>query len=119
MKAVERKIRILYLKENHCGECNYRDKEFQYCIQNCEVGQELNKLYEKGFKKRSKQRKDKEKIWDEKCEYATWLYEKEIEYPVIAKILGCHISSLYRELKKRGDLKNPSNKRLKDSKFYI
>ncbi len=57
------KIRILYLQENHCGECNYRDKEFQYCVPNCEVGQELNKLYEKG-----------------------------LEYPVIAKILGCHIN---------------------------
>ncbi|SPT76093.1 Uncharacterised protein [Bacillus cereus] len=60
-KSVELKIRILDLQENYC-----RVKESQYCIQDCKIGQELNKLYEKRFKKRSKRRETKEKPWDEK-----------------------------------------------------
>ncbi len=111
MRLVERKIRILDLQKRHCRECSYKDKEPYYCIEKCEIGQELNKLYETKLNKRQRSRETKDEKWDEKCEYATWLFENGIEYPVIAKIVGCHISSLYRELKKRGDLMYPSNKK--------
>ncbi|MEN3134545.1 helix-turn-helix domain-containing protein [Bacillus albus] len=38
--------------------------------------------------------------WDDRCKQAVALYERGIEYPVIAKRVGCHVSGLYRELKK-------------------
>ncbi|HHQ2899458.1 TPA: hypothetical protein ACSPOR_004695 [Bacillus cereus] len=110
MRLVERKIRISDLQKEHCIKCSYRDKKPHYCIEECEIGQELNKLYEMKLNKRQNSRETKEEKWDRKCEYATWLFENGIEYPVIAKIVGCHISSLYRELQKRGDFMYPSNK---------
>ncbi|WP_065486497.1 MULTISPECIES: helix-turn-helix domain-containing protein [Bacillus cereus group] len=43
-----------------------------------------------------------EEIWDEKCQQAIVLFNQGIAYPDIAKKVGCHVSNLYRELKKRG-----------------
>lgn len=110
MRLVERKIRISDLQKEHCIKCSYRDKKPHYCIEKCEIGQELNKLNEMKLNKRQNSRETKEEKWDRKCEYAIWLFENGIEYPVIAKIVGCHISSLYKELQKRGDFIYPSNK---------
>ncbi|MBG9616165.1 hypothetical protein ABE15_24025 [Bacillus cereus] len=42
-----------------------------------------------------------EEIWDEKCQQAIVLFNQGIAYPDIAKKVGCHVSHLYRELKKR------------------
>ncbi len=48
-----------------------------------------------------------EEKWDEKCKQAVQLFNHGTEYPVIAKEVGCNVSSLYRELKKRGVLQMP------------
>ncbi|SPT76278.1 MULTISPECIES: hypothetical protein [Bacillus cereus group] len=107
MKLVEIKIRILNLQEKHCQKCEYRDNRFQYCNEQCEIGIELNELAERPFKRRKKNIKSQKEVWDEKCEQAIWLFEQGMEYPYIAKEVGCHISSLYRELKKRNLFKAP------------
>ncbi len=38
---------------------------------------------------------------------AVQLFNQGMEYPAIAKKVGCNVSSLYRELKKRGILQMP------------
>lgn len=58
-------------------------------------------------KKRAKQVKTLEEKWDEKCEKAVVLFNQGEEYPAIAKEVGCHVSNLYKELKKRGLFKMP------------
>ena len=58
-------------------------------------------------KKCTKQVKTPEEIWDEKCEKAAVLFNQGEEYPNIAKKVGCHVSNLYKELKKRGLFKMP------------
>ncbi|PEP90420.1 hypothetical protein CN585_28300 [Bacillus toyonensis] len=46
--------------------------------------------------------KTPEEEWDEKCQQAVALFYQGVDYPDIAKKLRCHVSNLYRELKKRG-----------------
>ncbi|MBG9832066.1 hypothetical protein ABE50_30470 [Bacillus wiedmannii] len=53
-------------------------------------------------KKRKTVVQTSEEIWDEKCQQAIVLFNQGIAYPDIAKKVGCHVSNLYRELKKRG-----------------
>lgn len=48
-----------------------------------------------------------EEKWDERCKLAVQLFNQGREYPAIAKKVGCNVSSLYRELKKRGVLQIP------------
>lgn len=55
-----------------------------------------------------------EEKWDERCKQAIYLYNQGIEYPDIAKRVGCNVSNLYKELKKRGELKMP--RQVKSSK---
>lgn len=52
-------------------------------------------------KKRKTVVQTSEAIWDEKCQQAIVLFNEGIAYPDIAKKVGCHVSNLYRELKKR------------------
>ncbi|WP_423752609.1 helix-turn-helix domain-containing protein [Bacillus cereus] len=53
-------------------------------------------------KKRKTVVQTSEEIWDAKCQQAIVLFNQGIAYPDIAKKVGCHVSNLYRELKKRG-----------------
>ncbi|WP_372584192.1 helix-turn-helix domain-containing protein [Bacillus cereus] len=48
-----------------------------------------------------------EEKWDEKCRIAALLFQQGESYPDIAKEVGCHVSNLYRELKKRGQFQMP------------
>ncbi|MGH0792465.1 helix-turn-helix domain-containing protein [Bacillus cereus] len=41
-------------------------------------------------------------MWDTRCKRAILLFQQGYNYLEIAKEIGCHVSSLYRELKKRG-----------------
>ncbi|MRB06860.1 helix-turn-helix domain-containing protein, partial [Bacillus thuringiensis] len=58
-------------------------------------------------KKRSQKVQTTEEKWDEKCNQAVQLFNQGMEYPTIAKKVGCNVSSLYRELKKRDLLQMP------------
>lgn len=58
-------------------------------------------------KKRTQKVQTPEEKWDARCKQAVELFNQGIEYPIIAKKVGCKVSSLYRELKKRGVLQMP------------
>ncbi|PEE32922.1 helix-turn-helix domain-containing protein [Bacillus cereus] len=102
MRAVSKKIRMIHLQDKHCNNCKYQTGIEQYCIEQCEVGKELINLGKKEFRKRLTKVKTIEEKWDEKCKQAIILYNQGVDYPDIAKEVGCHVSNLYRELKKRG-----------------
>ena len=70
-------------------------------MEKCNIESECIKL-EKSVKNRTTEEK-----WDERCKQAVQLFNQGTEYPDIAKIVGCKVSSLYRELKKRGVLEMP------------
>lgn len=65
----------------------------------------LNKV--KACKKRKTVVKTPEEKWDEKCQQAIILFNQGIDYPDIAKKVGCHVSHLYRELNRRGLFRFP------------
>lgn len=55
----------------------------------------------------AKKVKKTEERWDERCKQAVQLFNQGTDYPTIAKKVGCNVSSLYRELKKRNVLQMP------------
>ncbi|HDR5353979.1 TPA: helix-turn-helix domain-containing protein [Bacillus thuringiensis] len=107
MNARDKRIRILNLQDQYCKKCGYSLDPYQYCIQYCKIGKELIKLNKKVFGVPLERKETPEEKWDKRCKQAVDLYERGMEYPVIAKQIGCHVSGLYRELKKRGLLKVP------------
>ncbi|EOP79332.1 hypothetical protein IGM_06311 [Bacillus cereus HuB4-4] len=103
MRVVAKKVQMIRLQE----EYNKREENIETeCI----------KLNKKAVGKKSKKARTKEGTWDERCTQAVHLFRQGIEYPDIAKKVGCNVSSLYRELKKRGALQMPAVKELKPSK---
>ncbi|MFJ8119873.1 zinc-finger domain-containing protein [Bacillus mycoides] len=100
-------VRIMYLQEQYCEKCKYKTSLPEYCMKECEIGRELIELDKKESKGRLLRRRTLEEQWNEKCKQATILFDQGIEYPDIAKQVGCHVSNLYRELQKRGLLKLP------------
>ncbi|ANN35545.1 cobalamin biosynthesis protein [[Bacillus thuringiensis] serovar konkukian] len=100
MRAVKKKLSIIRLQDKYCKNCKYQTEI--YCIEQCEIGKKLIKLGKKEFRKRLTKVKTIEEKWDEKCKQAVILYNQGVDYPDIAKEVGCHVSNLYRELKKRG-----------------
>ncbi|MDI6680002.1 hypothetical protein QMA02_30030 [Bacillus wiedmannii] len=105
MRAVAKKVQRLRLLEEHC-ERQVDTK--QYCAQkNCKIEKECIKLEKNTVKKRTQKVQTPEGKWDARCKQAVELFNQGIEYPTIAKKVGCNVSSLYRELKKRGVLQMP------------
>ncbi|MFV1456989.1 helix-turn-helix domain-containing protein [Bacillus mycoides] len=76
-------------------------------MKECEIGRELIELDKKIFKGRLLRGGTLEEQWNEKCKQAMILFDQGMEYPDIAKLVGCHVSNLYKELQKRGLLKLP------------
>ncbi|MGA4467009.1 hypothetical protein ACPA2L_31345 [Bacillus bombysepticus] len=94
MKEVAKKAQMICLQGE--GHCNRQADTEQYNAEKC------IKLDKKSVKNRTTEEK-----WDERCKQAVQLFNQGTEYPDIAKIVGCKVSSLYRELKKRGVLEMP------------
>ncbi|MEB9974704.1 zinc-finger domain-containing protein [Bacillus cereus] len=92
------------LQDEYCKNCKYQTEIQLYCIEQCEIGKKLIKLGKREFRKRLTKVKTIEEKWNEKCKEAVILYNQGVDYPDIAKDLGCNVSNLYRELKKRGCL---------------
>ncbi|OUB34538.1 hypothetical protein BK708_05745 [Bacillus thuringiensis serovar yunnanensis] len=69
---------------------------------NCGVGCLYAEMKKRGLKKQTRSQDSARLKWDEPCENAVLLYEQGIEYPEIAKRLNCHVTTLRKELKKRG-----------------
>ncbi|MGH0599838.1 hypothetical protein [Bacillus mycoides] len=100
MKAVAKKEQMISLQgEEHC---NLQADAEQYSAERCNIERECINLDSKLVKNRTTEEK-----WNEKCKQAVQLFNQGTEYPDIAKIVGCKVSSLYRELKKRGVLQMP------------
>ncbi|OPA26163.1 hypothetical protein BHL53_07035 [Bacillus cereus] len=97
MRAIAKKVQMIRLQEEHCE--HQLDAE-QYCAEQCKIEKDT-------AKKRPQKVQTPEEKWDEKCQQAVQLFNQGTEYPTIAKIVGCNVSSLYRELKKRGVLQMP------------
>ncbi|AKR38920.1 hypothetical protein P4K49_27105 [Bacillus cereus] len=116
MRAVAKKIQMIRLQEKHC---EHRADPKQYCAKTCKIERESIKLEKNTIKKRNQKVQTQQEKWDERCKQAVQLFNQGTEYPAIAKKVGCNVSSLYRELKKRGVLQMPkqvaSSKSLKSS----
>lgn len=72
-----------------------------------EGGIDLEKTIKIRRKKRASCVPTLEERWDKKCDQAVLLFQQGATYPNIAKFLGCHVSHLYKELKKREQLQIP------------
>ncbi|MBG9750339.1 hypothetical protein ABD81_16430 [Bacillus thuringiensis] len=102
MNKREMRIRILDLQDQHCMGCNYHASVRTYCMENCRIGKEI---YQLGtgltFDEKDPKRKVKMK-WDHICQQTLELRSKGYTYKKIAHQLGCHISSLRKQLHQRG-----------------
>ncbi|MBJ8113806.1 helix-turn-helix domain-containing protein [Bacillus cereus group sp. N6] len=111
MRAITREIRKVQLKEQYCNKCiapsNFPRFHIEIC-KICKIGNELIQLNQKTSKHRAPKNPTKSEIWDTRCKQATLLFQQGHNYLEIAKEIGCHVSSLYRELKKRELLPIPS-----------
>ncbi|PGH81061.1 cobalamin biosynthesis protein [Bacillus thuringiensis] len=107
MRMVAGKVRMMCLQERYCDRCKYKPYLSSNCKEECEIGRELAVLDKKKCKGRLLRRRPLEKKWDEKCKQAMILFDQGMEYPDIAKQVGCHVSTLYKELQKRQLLKLP------------
>ncbi|MDZ5479174.1 hypothetical protein [Bacillus thuringiensis] len=112
MRVVAKKVQMTRLqeKQNNC----VKNTETNYAEQN-KVEKECIKLEKNTAKKRSQKVQTPEEKWDEKCKQAVQLFNQGTEYPTIAKKVGCNVSNLYRELKKRGVLQMPKQEVLSKS----
>ncbi|MBG9750338.1 hypothetical protein ABD81_16425 [Bacillus thuringiensis] len=104
MRTVAKKVKKLRLMEQNC-KCQTGAEE--YCVKHCKIERECIKLDKNIVKKRTQKVKATEEKWDIRCKQAVQLFNQGAEYPTIAKKVGCNVSSLYRELKKRGVLQMP------------
>lgn len=99
MRAIAKRVQMMRLQEEHC--------ERQVNAEQYKIERECIKLEKNIAKTRTQKVQTPEEKWDEKCQQAVQLFNQGTEYPTIAKIVGCNVSSLYRELKKRGVLQMP------------
>lgn len=111
MRPIKRKMQFVYLQEQYCKSCVFRKNSLQYCSEFCNIGKELVLLNALGFKRRKRKELTKKEKWDQRCNKAASLFAQGESYPDIAKTLGCHISQLYYELKKRNLFSYPSQKK--------
>ncbi|MED2765825.1 helix-turn-helix domain-containing protein [Bacillus thuringiensis] len=108
MKTIEDGFRAIKLQEEYCKICTYNNFPSKYCKEHCEVGKEIISLGKKVQENQCIYEKGLQEKWDEKCLQAVILFEEGMDYPEIAKKLRCHVSNLYRELKKREVLRVPT-----------
>ncbi|EOO23014.1 hypothetical protein ICM_06237 [Bacillus cereus BAG1X2-3] len=104
MRVIAKKVQMLRLWEEHCER---QVEAEQYCAEQCKIEKDCIKLEKNTAKKRTQKVQTPEEKWDEKCKQAVQLFNQGMEYPTIAKKIGCKVSSLYRELKTRGVLQMP------------
>ncbi|MCQ6307121.1 hypothetical protein [Bacillus cereus] len=104
MRVVAKKVQMIRLqeKQNKCVKNTETN-----CSERYKIETECIKLEKNTAKKRSQKVQTREEKWDAKCKQAVQLFNQGTEYPTIAKKVGCNVSSLYRELKKRGVLQMP------------
>ncbi|AKR13254.1 hypothetical protein AC241_31895 (plasmid) [Bacillus thuringiensis] len=104
MREIAKRVQMIRLQDEHCER---QVKAEQYGAEQCIIERDCIKIEKNIAKKRTKKVQTPKEKWDEKCQQAVQLFNQGTEYPTIAKIVGCNVSSLYRELKKRGVLQMP------------
>nr|WP_232290895.1 hypothetical protein [Bacillus cereus] len=104
MREIAKKVKMIRLQEEHSG---LKADAKQYSSKRCKIEREGINLEKNRVKKRTQKFQTSEEKWDIKCKKAVQLFNQGEEYPTIAKNLRCNVSSLYRELKKRGTLQTP------------
>ncbi|HDR6821050.1 TPA: hypothetical protein QCV77_004611 [Bacillus thuringiensis] len=104
MREIAKKVQMIRLQEEHS---RHKADAEQYSAKRCKIERESIKLEKHRVKKRTQKFQTTEEKWDTKCKKAVQLFNQGEEYPTIAKKLRCNVSSLYRELKKRGTLQIP------------
>ncbi|MES1053741.1 hypothetical protein FOA24_33150 [Bacillus thuringiensis] len=104
MRVVAKKVQMIRLQEK---QNKFVKNTETNCAEQYKIEKECIKLEKNKAKKRSPKVQTPEEKWDEKCTQAVQLFNQGTEYPTIAKKVGCNVSSLYRELKKRGLLQMP------------
>ena len=105
MRVVAKKVQMLRLQEKR----NKHEENIEAaCAEQLKIKRECIELEKNIAKKRSQKVQTTEEKWDEKCNQAVQLFNQGMEYPTIAKKVGCNVSSLYRELKKRDLLQMPN-----------
>ncbi|MGH0992126.1 helix-turn-helix domain-containing protein [Bacillus cereus] len=98
-------MRKIQLKEQYCNNCIapiHFPRAYTEICEICEIGKELMELNKKTSRHRARKNPTKSEMWDTRCKRAILLFQQGYNYLEIAKEIGCHVSSLYRELKKRG-----------------
>ncbi|PEA03836.1 hypothetical protein [Bacillus cereus] len=102
MNKRETRIRILDLQDQHCTGCMHYNGVRTYCIDDYKIGKEI---YQLGtgliFDEKDSKRKVKLK-WDSIFQQALVLRSKGYTYQKIVNQLGCHASSLRKQLNQRG-----------------
>ena len=118
MREVAKKVQMIRLQEERC---ELQIEVEQYSAKRCKIERECIKLEKNIAKKQTQKFQTTEATWDIKCKKSVQLFNQGEEYPAIAKKLRCNVSSLYRELKKRGVLQMPkqvaASKSLKSSEI--
>lgn len=104
MRVVVKKVQMIRLQEK---QNKFEENTETDCAEQYKIEREYIKLEKNTAKKRSQKVQTSEEKWDEKCKQAVQLFNQGTEYPTIAKKVGCNVSSLYRELKKRDLLQIP------------
>lgn len=104
MREIAKKVQMIRLQEE-C--CELQVEAEQYCTKRCKIERECIKLEKNIAEKQTQKLQKTEEKWDIKCKKAVQLFNQGEEYPTIAKKMRCNVSSLYRELKKRGVLQMP------------
>ncbi|MEB4820308.1 hypothetical protein, partial [Bacillus thuringiensis] len=105
MRAIAKRVQMIRLQDEHCER---QVKAEQYGAEQCKIERECIKIEKNIAKKRTKKVQTPKEKWDEKCQQAVQLFNQGTEYQPIAKIVGCNVSSMYRELKKSGVLHMPN-----------
>ncbi|MDZ3952285.1 hypothetical protein U0X36_04865 [Bacillus thuringiensis] len=99
MNTVIQKQKLIHAQERHkvcqANRLQSENKQSPIEIQGDQIKRRANK-------RRRTKAKSMEEKWDERCNQAIQLFNQGEEYPDIAKSIGCHVSNLFRELKKRG-----------------
>ncbi|MCQ6343989.1 zinc-finger domain-containing protein [Bacillus cereus] len=100
------RIRILNLQDQHCTDCEYRIGPHTYCLDHCEMGEEIHQLGSNLINdEKSRERRTKLK-WDKVCQDVFVLKKEGLIYVQIAEILGYDKSTIRQQLKKRGLLES-------------
>ncbi|MEK4500057.1 zinc-finger domain-containing protein [Bacillus sp. FSL R12-0069] len=114
MNAKEIRMYILDLQDQHCAACEHRTNQSpKYCLENCQVGEELYRLGKKLAPGVGQVRENpKRKNWEELMPKILEMLQKEIPMSVIAIEINCEVNTLQKQLKRMGLWHMPINLRL-------